>query len=246
MAHLARARSLGHHLIMFVLTVSAAIAPNAQPGESAVETEKRIEKKFGRPFADLARLRLWSIYGTSNRFARELGVTRDELDRLLWAHEWELMHPPALRFQNGDVPDAAIRASVGDVCKVAALVDQNGRAAKPNTRAGIACDRYTITVSLTCDEPDPKGMIIETPARSPLSAKERAYWEGDHVPLKKVHFRGQRDDKMKEWVAQLSPPEASVLLDDCVMIFLTPAAIGKDHSYLRLAQLAPDRAKMLR
>lgn len=233
-------------LAMLVFAASATIATGAQGGgESVAGAVERIERQFGRPFADVVRSRLWSLYCTSDHFARELGVTRAQLRELLRAHEWDLMHPPALRFQNRSAPNAAVRASADGGHTVPGFVDRHGRAAKPNTRATVACDGHNITVSVTCGEPNPQDMVLRTPAQDPQPPKVRAYWEGDLVPLRKMLFKGKRLSQEKEWAQQLEPPDMSVLLDECVVIFLTPIAIGKDLSHLALAHLAPDPAKIL-
>jgi len=230
---------------MLVLCVSTTVAIGAQPAAPVADAVARIERESGRPIADVVRLRLWSLYGTSERFATELGITRGQLDELCEIYRWELMHPPALGFQNKANPAVSVLASAHDVCKVDGLVDQTGRAAGPRTRAVIGCSRATITVSLSCDEPDLRSLVVKSPAQYQLSPKERAYWEGDLVPLKGMLFQGKRIEEEREWAEGLQPPDGSVLLDDCVVIFLAPIAIGNDRSHLELARLAPDPAKIL-
>ena len=205
----------------------------------------RIERKFGRPFSDIVRLHLWSRYRTSDRFAENLGVTPVRLEELIEEYRWGLMHPPALMFQNGDSPEAVVRASTDDMHKVARFVDSSGRAGGRNTRAMVGCDRYALTVSFACVEPDPESIVASTPARTQLPPKEQAYWDGDLVPLGKMLYQGKTLDEEQDWARGLQPPETSVLLDDCVVVFLTPVAIGKDRSHRELAHLAPDPAKLL-
>ena len=238
-------RPVCRFLVVFVLGVSATAAVGAQPAAHVTDAIARIERDVGRPIADVVRLRLWSLYGTSERFAADIGVSRAQFDELLEAHRWELMHPPALGFQNKAIPEVSVRASTHDVCNVDGFVDSSGRVAGPTTRAAVGCDRYTITVSLTCEEPDPGSLVATTPAEDPRPPKERAYWEGDLVPLHKMLFQDKRIDEEREWAQGLQPPDTSVLLDDCVVIFLAPIAIGIDRSHLELAHLAPDPAKIL-
>ena len=73
------------HVTLSILAWSTAMASTAQPAEPTVGIVKRIETEFGRPFADVVRLHQWSVYGTANRFAEQLGVSRDQLDALLKA-----------------------------------------------------------------------------------------------------------------------------------------------------------------
>ena len=231
--------------VIFVLGVSATVAVGAQPAAPVTDAVGRIEREFVRPIADVVRLRLWSRYGTSERFAADLGLTRSQLDELLEVYRWELMHPPSLRFQNKAVPEVLVRASTHDVCEVDGLVDQAGRTADPRTRAVIGCDRYTLTVTLSGDEPGARSLVAKVPTQDPRPPKERAYWEGDLVPLRGMLFQGRTISEEQEWAQGLQPPGTSVLLDDCVVIFLTAVAIGKDRSHLELAHLAPDPARIL-
>ncbi|MBL7042158.1 MAG: hypothetical protein ISR77_26215 [Pirellulaceae bacterium] len=231
--------------LVFALNACATAAIGAQSGIPVADEIVRIEREFGRPLADVVRLQLWSRYGTTDRFATYLGITRQQLDELFKVYQWELMHPPALRFQNGDIPESFVRASTDVVRNLDGFVGRNGGAASPSTRAVVACDRYTITVSITCDEHERRSMVARTPAQDQLPPKERAYWDGDLVPLKGMLFQGTRISDEQQWARQLQPPDTSVLLDDCVVIFLTPTVIGKDLSHLELAHLAPDPAKIL-
>jgi len=232
-------------VIVFVLGLWTTVAVAAEPAESVARAAARIEREFGQPFADVVRLQLWSRYGTSDRFAADLGITKKRMAELIEEYHWELMHPPALKFQNGNIPGSFVRASTDDVCKLDGFVGRSGGAASPGTRAAVGCDRHTITVTLTCDEPETGNVAVKSPTQDPLSPKERAYWDGDLVPLKGMLFQGTRISDEREWAQQLQPPDTSVLLDDCVAIFLTPTAIGKDLSHLELAHLAPDPAKIL-
>ena len=47
-----------------------------------------MEKPFAVCFADLVRMRLWSEYATTDRFAEEAGVSPEQLHRLLDGHRW--------------------------------------------------------------------------------------------------------------------------------------------------------------
>ena len=230
---------------ILVLGVGATVAIAAQPEKPGARETARIEREFGRSFADIVRLRLWSRYGTHDRFATDLGITPERLDELLEEHRWGLMHPPALRFQNSTIPKVSVRASTSDVCQLDAFVDQSGQVASPNTRAVISCNRNTLTVSLSCVAPNPRRLVARNPTQDPRSPKERAYWEGDLVPLSKMLYRGKTLSEELDWVKQLPSPDRSVLLDDCVVISLTPTVIGKDQSHRALAFLAPDPEKIL-
>jgi len=228
-----------------MLNACATATIGAQSEMPVADEIARIERVFGRPLADVARLHLWSRYGTTDRFATHLGITPQQLDELFKVYQWELMHPPALRFQNGGIPESFVRASTDVVRKLDGFVGRNGGVGSPSTRAVIGCDRYTITVSLTCDEPNTRSMVVRAPAQDQLPPKERAYWDGDLVPLKGMLFQGTRISDEQQWAQQLQPPDTSALLDDCVVVFLTPTVIGKDLSHLELAHLAPDPAKIL-
>ena len=230
---------------VLVLGVWTSVAGTAEPEVSVARAVARIERAFGRPFADVVRLRLWSRYGTTDRFAADLGITPQQLDELFNVYQWELMHPPALKSQNREAPESFVRASTDVVRELDGFVGRSGGTASPSTRAVVGCDRHTITVSLSCVEPDPRRTVATTSAEDQRPPKERAYWDGDLVPLKKMLFQGTKISDEQEWAQQLQPPNTSVLLDDCVVILLTSTAIGKDVSHLELAHLAPDPAKIL-
>lgn len=196
-------------------------------------------------FADLARLMLWSRYGTGARFAEDLGLSPAQMRRLLRAHEWELMHPPGLRFQNKAVP-------IGDILSVkrknVALIDgfvgPQERAACPNTRAQVRSDRHAITVSFICDEPHPEAVKASVPAKGFLTPVEQAFWAGDFMRLRKAGFFAKGRNALLEWAANHPAPVSSVLLDDCVVVFLTPVAIGKDRSHLFPLRYVPDPQRL--
>ena len=229
---------------MLAFGVWPTVALAAQPDTPLAREIARIETKRGRSVTDIVRLRLWSRYGMSEQFAAELGITPEQLDELFEQYRWQLMHPPALDFQNKAIPDISVRASTTDVQQVKGFVEQDGQAADTITRAAIGCDKHTLTVSLSCDAPDPKKLIAKNPAQDPRSPKERAYWEGDLVPLRKMLYKNMTFNEELEWVKQLPPPDTSVLLDDCVVISLTNTAIGKDLSHRALAYVARDPQKL--
>ncbi len=234
---------LGASMLVVVAWTAALTA--AQPNLQIARQKDRIEREFGRPLDDVVRLRLWSRYGMSNRFATDLGLTRKQLDELFETRRWELMDPPSLAFQNRAHPQVSVRAATLDTHRVDGFVDQTGQAARLGTQAVISCGRNTLTVSFSCDAGDPKSLVAENPARDSRPPKEGAYWDGDLVPLSKMLYKGMTLKEELEWVKKLPPPSTSVLLDDCLVISLTPTVIGKVQSHRDLAFVARDPQEIL-
>ena len=203
-----------------------------------------IETRYRLPFADAVRLHLWSVFGTIERFARDLGVSRSELDQLLRAYDLDLMYPPALALQNQDLSAwPTIAVSREEVCAVGPFLAASGQEAEPSSQARISCDRNGITISVTCREPCPDRLTVEVlPGTSdPI---KRAFRSGDLVTIGK-QLRGRGLSSLHVWAEQFGALRESVLLDDCIVIFITALGIGQDRSVLFPAPFVPDPAKWL-
>ena len=98
-------------------------------------------------------------------------------------------------------------------------------------------------MSITCRELQLDRLRADFPAVDTLPEKERRFWDGDHVGLTKAFGNDLRG--IKSWAEKQTPTTQSVLLDDCVIIMLTPVQIGKDRSYLFPAPFVPDPVKWL-
>ena len=219
--------------------------PQVAGAPSAAPLEARIEARFGLPLADAIRLRRWSVFGTLQRFAGELGVSPAELQRLLRAHQWDLMHAPALALQNQDLSAMeTIRVTRGEFERVDAFLNRAGEKAAPGSRAGISCDREGIIVSVHCHEPRPD-LLTARVTPGGRTGTERAFWDGDLLAVKK-QLPALTSPALREWAVQFGSPRQSVLLDDCIVVFVTALDIGHDRSYLYPSPFMPDPAKWRR
>jgi photosystem II stability/assembly factor-like uncharacterized protein len=154
------------------------------------------------------------------------------------------MFPPALQSQNRNVPQGrSLHVSGPPRGEAVRFLDRDGHDAAPGTEGRVQCDQKGIRVQLACREPEPGRLIAAVPPQDPLSPKERAYWDGDLVPLARMLLGASRWPENMAWTRQLTRP-ASVLLDDCVIVFLTPVAAGEDRSYLAPVSFAPAPAKL--
>ncbi len=226
-------------LVVLMLPLICSQPASAQGG-AAVQTQERIEREWGLSFADVARVRLCSTYCTGNRFAELLAITPEQLQQLRQAHEWDLMPPRALKFQNQPLPQGRlVRVSAGNAATVADFATETGEPAPQATHLELSADRYALHLTITCDEPQPQALVATVDPEHPMSPKEKAYWEGDQVALNKKHMGGGLN-KLIEWADGLEPLRSSVLLDDCVVIFLTAVDAGKDTSHLVPLSHVPD------
>jgi len=221
---------------------------NARQARAAdAQLEKQIQDNYSLPVIDAVRLHLWSVFGTVERFGTDLGVSRSAVEQFLGDHRWELPHAPALVLQNKDLSGRnALRVSTGKTASAGDFVSRDGGPANPATDVSIGCDSRAIIVSITCQEPSMERLTANVPTADPLPQEERWFWNGDMVALKKNVFQNDREAIKRLGDKQNSPPETSVLLDDCVVVFLTPVAIGKDRSYLFPAPFVPDPAEWLK
>jgi len=238
------AAPLGFLILSLLGSADAQQADAESAGVADTELERHIEQTYGMPALDAVRLHLWSMYGTYERFAGDLGVPRSAVERFLADHRWELPHAPALALQNRDLSaHDALFASSGKTISVRALVTTGGRPASPTTEASIGCNSNEIILSITCHEPNVDRLTARASAANPLIDKQRLHWDGHIVALKNA-FQNNLV-QLNAWAEKLTPPSQSVLLDDCILVLLTPVAIGKDRSYLFPATFIPNPAKWL-
>ncbi len=194
------------------------------------------------PALDAVRLNLWSIYGTTTRFARELGIPQQELEQWLIAHQWDLPWPTTLKLQNTDLSGRdTLQIFDGKSENPVSFVNRAGEAPEntANQSATVSCDKAGIHVSFTVKKPaktsSPKEVL---PA---LSAAEQLFWNGDFVPLKQAI--GRNRDLIKQWSLPRSPKIKSPLLNDCVIILISPLNIGKDRSWRFPERFVPNPDK---
>lgn len=234
-------------VIAAILMASAVAASAQSETNSKVPLEERLEEHSRLPALDAVRLRLWSRFGTVERFAGELDVPQPELEHYLAAHAWDLMRAPAAALTNTDLSGRAFTlASSGEPVRANAFVTADGATSNPSTRTQIRCDRDAITISFTCDEASMSRLVANRPAADPLSDTEQWFRDGDLVALKKkADFPRSNLGLKRLGYDPSSPPGASLLLDDCVILFLTPVSIGRDSSNLFPAAFVPDPAKWL-
>jgi len=190
---------------------------------------------------DDVRLGLWSRFGTVESFAAKLKMPQSELEEFLTAHQWDLPTAPAVRLTNADLSGISEPLAPSSKNRLLdAFVNKNGKP-DSNTQAIIGCDYDGITLAFLCKELEPDKLITSYPKKDPFPEVQRWFRDGDLVALKtKAGFPGNRLALNRTKV-----PETSVLLDDCVIIFLTPVSIGKDRSNLSPAAFVPDPAKWL-
>jgi len=196
-----------------------------------VPTAREIEQEFGRPFADVVRLHMLSRFSTRAQFADAIGASFENLLQLLDECSWELGPPPALELQNHwDGTGEVVRAS-GEQEAELEFVEERGLPAGPPTRGRVIWDEDAIHVTVRCAEPIMASIIAQADPAACADPVERAFREGDHVALRREHWRGDLGE-MLDWARALPPPEHSVLLDDCVVICLTCVDAGRDRSHL--------------
>ena len=234
-----------------VLIASNVAVVGAQPVNAPqarrvnTHVEGRIQDEYGLPAIDAVRLHLWSFFGTVEKFADGVEVPRHALQRWLAENGWELPTAPALALQNKDLTERdPLCVSSGQRAPVRRFVSRDGQPAQPVTEASIDCNRDDIIVSITCHEPNLDRLTADVPANSRLSDQQRRFWGGDMVALKKAFQKNTRE--IGAWAEKQEKPLQSVLLDDCVLVMLTPLAIGKDRSYLFPGAFVPDPAKWFR
>ncbi len=228
--------------LLFILTMVMA---EALEGDQA-----RIEKEFGRPFSDVVRLNYWSVFERGDEFAEELGISRQRLDTLLAKHEWELKPPPALAFQNALDSNQAkslkrVKASSRQGLDTGSFVGPSGKAPSLAASAEIRCDGGKLTITVTCPDTNPGQWKASTPLVDERSERVKAFWRGDFATLKPLIYPSMTRGQEVKWALSLPKPTQSVLLDECVVVYLTPVGIGQDWSNFELIDLAPD-AKALR
>ncbi len=239
-------RKLAYRWICGVLIGLSAGVLSAQ---SVDEDQVRIETEFTRSFSDLVRLNYWSVFERGDEFAVELGVTRKRFDALLAKHSWELGEPPALAYQNSLESERIAnlkRVTVTSRAKVesGAFVDSSGQAANPGAAAVVRCDGNRLIITVTCPEANferTKAVVRRVDNRP---EKEKAFWSGDFVTLKPLLYQGTSQDDETRWARDLQKPEASVLTDECVVVWLTPLGVGQDWSNFELVDSAPDPATL--
>ncbi len=182
---------------------------------------------------DRVRSGLWSRFGTVEQFAAKLKMPQAKVEKFLEEHRWNLLDAPALAFQNKKILPSSK--------EVNSFVTQKGDPASPATKALISSNERGITVSFVCEEPNPDGLVASYPEKDPLPDRGKWFRDGDLVALKKR--AGFPRNRLGVRGTKISAP--SVLLDDCVILFLTPVNIGQDRSNLFPAAFVPDPVKWL-
>jgi len=213
--------------------------------QSLEEDQARIEKKFGRPFSDVVRLNYWSLFERGDEFAQELEISRARLDALIAKHSWELKTPPALAFQNALDSDQArtlkrVTVSSRQNLKTGDFVGPAGQSPKSAAHAEIRCDGGRLTITVTCPDPNPGRLKAVTPLVDNRPEKVKAFWSGDFAAFKPLLYKGMTPGQETRWARELKKPTQSVLLDECVVLCLTPVGVGRDWSNFELIHLAPN------
>ena len=231
--------------IRLICGVIIGLSASALSAQSRDEDQARIEKEFGRSFEDVVRLNYWSVFERGNEFAQELGISCERLDALMSKHAWQLQAPPALSLQNALDSDRAkalkrVTASSWEEVETGAFVGPSGKAAKYGAFAKISTDGNGITVTVICSEPEPAQMKATTPLVDSRPEKVRAYWNGDFAAIKPLLYQGMTQEQETKWALDLPKPDKSVLLDECVVVCLTPVGVGQDWANFELIHLAPD------
>ena len=211
--------------------------------------QKRIEKDFGLSFSDVVRLNYWSVFERGDEFAEELGISRPRLDALIEKHSWELRPPPALAFQNALNSSQAkgldrAKASSSQGIDTGLLVGPAGKASSPAAHAEIRCDSGKLSITVNCPDPNPGQWKALTPLVDDRSEKVKAFWRGDFATLKPLIYPSMTRGQEVKWALGLPKPRQSVLLDECVVVCLTPVGVGQDWSNFELINLSPDPEKL--
>ena len=228
----------------FLLLIFALVAT-----ESLAEEQARIEKEFGRPFSDIVRLNYWSVFERGDEFAQELGISRAQLDALVNKHSWELKAPPALPFQNAlDSSQARglkrVKASSGQSLETGAFVGPTGKAPSPGPSAEIRCDGGKLSITVNCPTANPGKWKSTMPLADNRPVKEKTFWNGDFAAFKPLRYEGLTPGQEVKWALELKKPSQSVLLDECVVVWLTPVGVGRDWSNFEQIHLAPEPEKL--
>ena len=213
--------------------------------QSLEEDQARIEKKFGHSFSDVVRLNYWSLFERGDEFAQELGISRARLDALIAKHSWELKPPPALAFQNALDSDRAkalkqVTVSSRQNLKTGAFVGPAGQSPKSAAHAEIRCDGGKLVITVTCPDAKPGQLKAVTPLVDNQPKKVKAFWSGDFAAFKPLLYKGMTPGQETRWARELKKPTQSVLLDECVVLCLTPVGVGQDWSNFELIHLAPN------
>ena len=237
MEHIERHRLVGMKLLLLLFIGVMT--------ESPEEDQASIEREFGRSFSDVVRLNYWSVFERGDEFADELGISRARLDALVAKHSWELKPPPALAFQNAlDSSQAKglerIKASSRQGLDTGAFVGPSGKAPKSAAYAEIRCDGGKLSITVTCPDPNPGRWKAITPLVDDRPEKVKAFWSGDFATLKPLIYPSMTRGQEVKWALGLPKPTQSVLLDECVVVYLTPVGVGRDWSNFELIHLAPD------
>ncbi len=237
--------SLPWKRILFVITLVAlpVFAEAQQTNRTDMLIEQALVKGTKLPALDAVRSQLWSRYGTVERFADDLGVPQSELERYLAGHRWDLMHAPASGLTNKKLSGKVFTLASSEVeARVDNFVSQNGESIPAATSAEVKCNKDGITVSFVCKEANTDRLLASIPKKGLLSGEKRWLRDGDIVALKNSQAFRRIGPEATEMTGN---PASSVLLDDCVILFLSPVAIGRDHSNLYPAAFVPDLPKWL-
>ncbi len=232
-------------LVCLLLGAFIWLNPGVVVAQSHEGDQTRIEKKFGLPFVDVVRLNYWSVFERGNEFARELGISRARLDALITRHSWELKPPPALAFQNVLDLDRAkalkrVTVSSRQNLETGAFVGPSGQSPKSAAHAEIRCDGGKLVITVICPDPNPVRLKAVTPLVDNRPKKVKAFWSGDFAAFKPLLYKGMTPGQETRWARELKMTTQSVLLDECVVLCLTPVGVGRDWSNFELIHLAPN------
>ena len=110
--------------------------------------------------------------------------------------------------------------------------------------AEIRCDGDILSITVTCPDPNPGQWKALTPLVDDRSEKAKAFWRGDFATLNPLIYPSMTRGQEVKWALGLPKPRQSVLLDECVVVCLTPVGVGQDWSNFELINLAPDPEKL--
>ena len=188
-------------------------------------------------FAKLIRDNYWATFATLPLLAHRLGMDLKELKAKFEDENWELQHPPALNLQNQPVNIESCLSASGksSINQDELISDENGTASKLSTKIGLKKLANSLEITIHCDEPFMEGVSFTPPEA--LDPDQEKVWKAQCQRLREISNRSEFEYQ--------TPPE-SVFSSDCVMLTITPVAIGDDQSYLGSIRNIDDPISMLK